>query len=87
MDKISGRNTDFRFVGVRDRNESKKSDSTRLDSVFALLDSARLDTYFKKTLLDSTRLDSTQNRNDRRYNFLQTVRISDKINIVQKNTS
>ncbi len=42
----------------------KKSDSTRLDSVWALLDSARLDIYFKKTLLDSTRLGLVLNRLD-----------------------
>jgi hypothetical protein len=83
-------------VCTRDRNESKKVGldstrfwpySTRLDSTHTLRKpySTRLDSVW--SLIDSTRLDSTQNRNDRRYNFLQTVRISDKINIVQKNTS
>ncbi len=46
------------YVVSETETSQKKSDSTRLDSVLALLDSARLDTYFKKTLLDSTRLDS-----------------------------
>jgi hypothetical protein len=44
----------------------KKADSARLDSIKLLLDSTRLDMYFQKVLLDSTRLASSRVESNRR---------------------